>query len=229
MAGVTEPIAPATQCVAVLGGSFDPVHNGHVALAKYFVDLLKPDVLRIIPTGNPWQKHGLQAQANARVDMVSLAFKPLETVHMPVTIDQQEILRASATYTIDTLKLLRQELGNDVSIIFIMGADQLQHLNTWQNWRELFNYAHLCAASRPGYDLALSQVPTEVMQEFSLRSGKPQQIRSTSHGLGYLASDLAVDVSSTDIRKQLQLGQIPEEYLPQAVLDYIAQHHLYKS
>lgn len=226
---MTHPLHPATHCVAVLGGSFDPVHNGHVALAEYFVNTLGPDVLRVIPTGNPWQKHGLQATPDARVDMVNLAFKPLETAAMPVVVDQQEIRRPSATYTIDTLKLLRQELGNDVSIIFLMGADQLQHLNTWQNWRELFDYAHLCAASRPGYDLALSQIPTEVMQEFTLRHGTPQQIRSTSHGLGYLASDLAVDISSTDIRSMLQLGQKPEDLLPQAVLDYIAQHHLYQS
>ncbi len=226
---MTEPLHPATYCVAVLGGSFDPVHNGHIALAEYFVNVLAPDVLRIIPTGNPWQKYGLQAEAAQRVEMVNLAFKPLETSTMPVLIDQQEIRRATSTYTIDTLKLLRQELGNDVSIIFLMGADQLQHLNTWQNWRELFDYAHLCAASRPGYDLALSQVPKEVMQEFTLRNGTPQQIRSTSHGLGYLASDLAVDISSTDIRSKLQLGQQPEDLLPKAVLDYIAQHHLYQS
>jgi nicotinate-nucleotide adenylyltransferase len=228
MVVVTAPVHQASHCVAVLGGSFDPVHNGHVALAKYFVNTLTPHVLRVIPAGNPWQKHGLQATPAQRMDMVNLAFKPLETATMPVMIDQQEIRRKSATYTIDTLKLLRQELGNTVSIIFLMGADQLQHLNTWQNWRELFDYAHLCAASRPGYDLALSQIPTEVMQEFTLRSGTPLQIRSTSHGLGYLASDLAVDISSTDIRSKLQLGHKPEDLLPQAVLDYIEQHHLYQ-
>ena len=90
----------ATRCVAILGGSFDPVHNGHVALANYFVDLLKPDELRVIPAGNPWQKHGLQASGQDRVAMVRSAFSAQKTA---VSIDQQEILRDSACllYTSD--------------------------------------------------------------------------------------------------------------------------------
>lgn len=214
-----------TRCVALLGGSFDPVHQGHVALADYFVDLLKPDELRVIPAGNPWQKHGLQASGPDRMAMVQRAFSAQQVA---VNIDQQEILRSSATYTIDTLRAIRQELGPDISIVFLMGADQLQHLNTWQEWQKMFDYAHICAASRPGFAMDAANVPSDITQEFASRAATPEQIRTTSQGLAYLAPNLAVDISATDIRAALQRGERPVSQLPSGVLDYIEQHHLYK-
>jgi len=217
---------PAKRCIAILGGSFDPVHNGHVALGDHFVELLQPDELRVIPAGNPWQKHGLQATPAQRVEMVELAFSH---EHVPVVIDQQEIRRATATYTIDTLQALRAELGPEVSIVFLMGADQLQHLDTWQGWQQLFDHAHLCAASRPGFGIDAAQVPDVVMQEFTRRAGTEKEIRTTSHGKAYLASSLDVDISSTEIRSLLQRGERPESLIPARVLDYIEQHHLYQN
>jgi len=216
----------AIPCIALLGGSFDPVHNGHVALAEYFVALLKPDELRIIPAGNPWQKHGLQASSEDRLAMVRRAFSA-QTI--PVHIDQQEILRAGASYTIDTLRVLRSELGPDVSIVFLIGADQLQHLNTWQEWQRMFDYAHICAASRPGFAIDAGHVPADVAQEFARRAGTPEQIRHTAQGLASLAPNLAVDISATEIRAALERGEHPISQLPLGVLDYIEQHHLYKS
>jgi nicotinate-nucleotide adenylyltransferase len=214
------------RCVAILGGSFDPVHNGHVALADHFVALLQPDELRVIPAGNPWQKDGLQASAQDRLAMAGSAFS---TQKVPVTIDQQEILRDKATYTIDTLRAVRKELGPDVSIVFLMGADQLQHLNTWNEWRQLFDYAHLCAASRPGFAMDAAHVPDDVTREFARRAATPQQIRTTAQGLAFLAPDLAVDIAATTIRAALQRGERPISQVPLGVLDYIEQHHLYKS
>ena len=215
-----------TRCIALLGGSFDPVHKGHVALADYFIALLQPDELRVIPAGNPWQKHGLQASGQDRMAMVRSAFS---TQKVAVNIDQQEILRDSATYTIDTLRAVRKELGPDVSIVFLMGADQLQHLNTWQEWQQMFDYAHICAASRPGFAMDAAHVPADVAQEFARRAGSPEQIRNTAQGLAYLAPNLAVDISATAIRAALQRGEHPISLVPPGVLDYIEQHHLYKS
>jgi nicotinate-nucleotide adenylyltransferase len=216
----------AQRCVAILGGSFDPVHNGHMALADHFVALLQPDELRVIPAGNPWKKIGLQASAQDRLAMVRSAFG---TQKVPVTIDQQEILRDKATYTIDTLRAVRKELGPDVSIVFLMGADQLQHLNTWNEWRQLFDYAHLCAASRPGFAMDAAHVPDDVTQEFARRAATLQQIRTTAQGLAFLAPDLAVDIAATTIRAALQRGERPISQVPLGVLDYIEQHHIYKS
>jgi nicotinate-nucleotide adenylyltransferase len=213
-------------CIAVLGGSFDPVHNGHVALAAYFVKLLVPDELRVIPAGNPWQKDDLLAAGRHRVEMLRCAF---DRQPVPVILDQQEIQRHTATYTIDTLRALRAELGPHTSIAFLIGADQLQQLDSWREWRQLFDYAHICVASRPGFTIDADHVPDQVAHELTRRAGTPGQLRTTPHGLTYLATNLAVDISATEIRAALQRGDRPESLVPKAVLDYIEQHHLYKN
>lgn len=213
------------RCIALLGGSFDPVHQGHVALGEHFVQLLRPDELRIIPTGSPWQKERLQTSAADRVAMLHCAF---DKQAVPLVIDQQEIQRQTATYTIDTLKALRAELGTQASIVFLIGADQLQHLDTWRDWQHLFDYAHICAASRPGFATGATEIPAAVTREFARRAGTPEQIRATPQGMTYLATNLAVDISATEIRAALQRGEQPYSLLPPRVLDYIEQHHLYQ-
>jgi len=210
----------------LLGGSFDPVHNGHVALGDYFVKLLLPDALRIIPAGNPWQKQGLSATAADRVEMVRIAF---ERQPVPIVIDRQEIERETVTYTIDTLRAVRAELGPQASIAFLLGADQLQQLESWHEWQRLFDYAHLCAAARPGFPAEVAQLPAALAREFARRAASPAQIRGTPSGLTYLATNLAVDVSATQIRAALQRKEHPAALLPSGVLDYIEHHHLYQT
>jgi nicotinate-nucleotide adenylyltransferase len=214
------------RCVALLGGSFDPVHNGHVALGDYFVKLLIPDELRIVPAGNPWQKPSLRASAEDRIEMIRRAF---DKQPVPVTIDRQEIQRGGASYTIDTLRAVRAELGAQTSVAFLLGADQLHQLNKWREWDKLFEYAHICAASRPGFATEDSRIPAAVAREFSRRAATPDQIRRTPRGLAYLASNLAIDISSTEIRSALQRRERPRPQIPARVLDYIEQHHLYQS
>lgn len=215
--------------IALLGGSYDPVHLGHVALGEYFANLLQVDQLRVIPTGLPWQKATLKASSQQRADMVALAFagRPFS-----VSVDMQEIARGAqglATYTIDTLRNVRAELGPQASISFLMGADQLQRLDTWHEWQALFDYAHICVAARPGYDLAAAGLPAAVEKTFSSRLGTSEQIRNTPHGLTFLAQDFAVDISATQIRAALQRGESANSLIPPLVLDYIEQHNLYKS
>jgi nicotinate-nucleotide adenylyltransferase len=212
------------RCLVLLGGSFDPVHNAHVALAGHAVKLLGPDELRIIPAGNPWQKGSLRASAADRVAMLRLAFARQP---VPVVIDEQEIRRSAATYTVDTLRVLRAEVGPETSIAFIIGADQLLHLDTWRQWRELFDLAHIVAVSRPGFPA--DALPPDVAREFRRRAGTPTQLRETPSGLTLLALNLAIDVSATEIRAALARGERPEQLLPAPVLDYIEQHHLYKT
>ena len=216
----------AGRCIAVLGGSFDPVHNGHVALAGYFAKLLVPDELRVIPAGRPWQKQGLQTAPEHRAEMVRCAFRQLA---VPVVIDEQEIRRTGATYTIDTLQALRTELGPDAAIAFLIGADQLQQLQTWKDWQALFDHAHICAASRPGFSIDDASMAPEVTREFARRAATPEQIRSTPQGLAYVATKLAVDVSATQIRAALEQGADVASLIPSGVLDYIKQHHLYRN
>jgi nicotinate-nucleotide adenylyltransferase len=214
-----------TFCVALLGGSFDPVHHGHVALAKLFDTLLQPDQLRIIPAGKPWQKNGLRAAADDRVAMLELAFRD---AGLQVALDRQEIERTTPTYTIDTLRAVRAEVGPEASLVFIMGADQLQQLDTWRDWRALFELAHIGVAARPGYSLAEAALPPAVAQEFLLRQGSLDQLRSTPSGHTYLAQTLDVDISATQVRAALQRGESANSLISPVVLDYIQQHNLYK-
>jgi nicotinate-nucleotide adenylyltransferase len=222
--GVTENTGK--RCIAVLGGSFDPVHNGHVALASYFAKLLVPDELRVIPAGQPWQKQGLQTPPEHRAEMARRAFGQLA---IPMVVDEQEIRRGGATYTIDTLRALRAELGPDISIAFLIGADQLQQLQTWKEWQSLFEQAHICAASRPGFSIDDTHMAPEVVREFARRAATPEQIRSTPGGLAYVATNLSVDISATQIRASLEQGSDVGSLIPPGVLDYIKQHNLYRN
>jgi nicotinate-nucleotide adenylyltransferase len=215
-----------TACVALLGGSFDPVHHGHVALAALFQQLLAPDQLRVVPAGNPWQKRGLCASAEQRVAMLRLAFGE---AGLDVTIDTQEMTRGAPTYSIDTLRSMRAELGPDASIVFLMGADQLQQLDTWREWRALFDLAHFGVAARPGFALAHAALPAAVAQEISVRQGSLEQLRTTPSGRVFLAETLDVDISATQVRAALQRGEQANSLISPVVLDYIQQHHLYET
>jgi nicotinate-nucleotide adenylyltransferase len=215
-----------TCCVALLGGSFDPVHDGHVALAELFADLIHPDQLRIVPAGRPWQKSGLEASDAQRVAMLELAFGQ---ARVPVTIDLQEIERGGATYTIDTLRKVRAELGPGASIVFMMGADQLHKLDTWRDWRALFELANIGVGARPGFELDLDKLPPTVAQELRPRLAPPEKLCATPAGSVSIAHALAVDISATQVRNAIRHGSDAKSLVAPVVLDYIQQHNLYKS
>lgn len=223
-----------TACVALLGGSFDPVHHGHVALAELFAHLLQPSELRVLPAGRPWQKRaGLEASDADRVAMLRLAFRDSAA---PVAIDTREIERAAPTYTVETLRELRAELGPDASIVFLMGADQLQKLDTWRDWRELFALANFGVAARPGYRLDEAALPAAVAHELAQRRSTPEAVSASPAGRVCLVHTLAVDISATQVRTALHAGAGEAEGAPDVsallapqVLDYIQQHNLYKS
>ncbi len=216
-----------TACVALLGGSFDPVHRGHVALAALFAGQLHPDQLRIMPAGQPWQKKaGLQASDADRVAMLELAFRD---AGFPVQIDTREIERKTPTYTVDTLREVRAELGPDTSIVFVMGADQLQKLDTWREWESLFELANFGVAARPGYSLDDAGLPPAVAAQLAQRKATPALVRASPAGRVVLAHTLAVDISATQVRAALRAGGDAESCLAPQVLDYIQQHNLYKS
>lgn len=214
------------RCIILLGGSFDPVHIGHVELGKYFCNLFKTNELRLIPAGNPWQKPLLTATPEQRIDMLRLAFEPLD---LSVTVDTQEIDRPGATYTIDTLKAIREEVGENTPLIFIMGADQLLRLDTWHNWRQLFSLTHIAVSARPGLSNSLTLIPKAIADEFSKRFADPERIKSSAYGLTCLARDVQVNASATEIRTALQNGQSPVTLVPEPVLKYIKENNLYKN
>ena len=217
----------ANQCIVILGGSFDPVHSAHVALADLFIDLLRPTQLRLIPTGLSAQKVACRASPEQRIAMLSLAFARLAQT-TPLIIDTQEIKRAELglqSYSVDTLTQLRDEFGRSASFVFLIGADQLQQLHHWKNWRHLFELTHIAVAARPGWGFsldALDAADKSVANEFKQRIGSITQLRTQPCGRTYLCADLSIDISSTQIRDGDNLSLVPPD-----VLNYIQQHHIY--
>ncbi|WP_090545623.1 nicotinate-nucleotide adenylyltransferase [Paraburkholderia caballeronis] len=229
------PPAPVTRRVGLLGGTFDPIHNGHLALARRFAQLLDLTDLVLLPAGQPWQKPEVSA-AEHRLAMTRAAAASLSLPGVAVSVDTDEIDHDGPTYTVETLRRWRARNGHDASLTLLMGADQLVHLDTWHEWRELFTYAHIGAASRPGFDLA--SVPADVAAEIAPRRADAAALRSSAHGHLLLDDALALDVSATDIRRQIRAcvaqhrsgdahGTDAADHVPAAVWDYILQHHLY--
>jgi nicotinate-nucleotide adenylyltransferase len=186
-----------------------------------------------MPAGRPWQKkNGLEAGDADRVAMLELAFA---ASCAPVVVDTREIDRHGATYTVETLREVRAELGADASIVFLMGADQLQKLDTWRDWRDLFALANFGVAARPGYRLDDAGLPPAVAAELAQRRASFDDVRASPAGKVCVAHTLAVDISATAVRAALHATQRTDKVphlsalvAPQ-VLDYIQQHNLYKN
>ena len=221
--------------IGILGGSFDPVHAAHLAMADAFASKLGLDEVRFLPAARPWQKNGLSATSDARVAMLEAALAAHPPARGRYTIDTRELDRGGETYTIDTLVDLRRELGGDVPLVFLFGADQLVHLDTWRSWMHLWDHAHLAAVTRPGFDSA--RLPPDVAAAWSARAGTAAQLRGAPAGRSFLLEGLLLDISATDIRAALAAegaARSPSDavlgrLVPAAVLDYIRTNHLYRS
>lgn len=218
--------------IGVLGGTFDPVHTAHLAMADAFAVALALDEVRFLPAARPWQKDALGASAADRAAMLAIALAGHRATRGRFVIDARELERDGPTYTIDTLVSLRTELGPTAPLVFLFGADQLVHLETWHDWRALWDHAHLAAVTRPGFDVAA--LPPQVAAEWSARTGDATALHGAPGGRSFLLETLALDVSATGIRAALAGGGGaggPElaRLVPAGVLDYIQAHRLYRS
>lgn len=199
--------------------------------------------LVLLPAGQPYQKSGVSA-AEHRLAMTRAAAASLVLPGVAVTVATDEIEHVGPTYTVETLARWRAREGRNASLALLIGADQLLRLDTWRDWRRLFEFAHVCAATRPGFDL--SSLSPALAGELGPRRADAATLRGTSAGHLLIDDTLALDVSATDIRahvkERLAHGSaaaveetsssataataIPEP-IPEAVWDYILQHHLY--
>jgi nicotinate-nucleotide adenylyltransferase len=214
-------IAPV---IGLLGGSFDPIHRGHLQLARDALAHLPLDEVRFVPAAQPWQKAGV-SDATHRVRMVELAVAG----EPRFVVDPQEIARGGTTYTIDTLRALRAGPWSDASLVLIMGTDQFQRFDTWRDWREVAELCHLAVAARAGVAPDLN--PTLQALREQRRAG-PAEL--AHHPAGYVVEFgmTPVDASATEARRLLAHAEPGGEerlrrILPAAVLDYIRAHRLY--
>jgi nicotinate-nucleotide adenylyltransferase len=188
--------------LGVMGGTFDPIHHGHLFVASEFAQSFDLDEVVFVPTGHPWQKGDVSAgEHRYLMTVIATASNPR------FTVSRVDIDREGPTFTIDTLRDLH-EARPEAELFFITGADALAQILSWRNVHELWELAHFVAVSRPGHDLSIS--------------GLPQQDVS-------LLEVPALAISSTDCRSRVSRG-FPVWYLvPDGVVQYISKHHLYRS
>jgi len=209
--------------VGILGGTFDPPHVGHLALARSARDALQLDEVRLMPTGHSWQKSAAGATALQRLDMVRIALRDVGPAE-GLRADDREVVRGGQTYTVDTLEALRHELGPDVMLVLIVGSDQLRNLATWRNWQRLFDLAHIAATQRER--ITLDDLPPEVDAEVA-RRGRDALPDAPAGSIVFFRMPAGA-VSATGLRAQLAAGERPDALSPPAVLDYIQSHRLYR-
>lgn len=226
--GARAPNSPYR--LGILGGTFDPPHMGHLALAQLFIRHLELDELVWIPTGQSWQKAGDITPTSQRYAMTNLAAaavaEAVADTGAAIRVSPMEVERAGPSYTIDTVRHLREEYGPQASLAWLMGADQLLRLDTWHGWQDLFSYVHLCVATRPGFHL--EQLDGPVRAALAQREAATSLIQSTPFGRMWIDQTLAVDLSSTTLRQRLSAGQPADDQLPPGVANYIANHGLYR-
>ncbi len=196
----------AVARIGLLGGSFDPIHLAHVALARAALDGLDLDQVQFVPAANPWQRAPLLASPDHRLAMIQVAIGN----EARLAINCAEIERGGKTYTLETIEGLPQ----GPAYVWLLGADQLANFCTWHGWREIAAQVDLAVALRPGTPL---QAPDELQQWLA------------TQGRDLLSLPFEpMDISATEIRRRLAQGETTQGMLPDAVASYIARHGLYR-
>jgi nicotinate-nucleotide adenylyltransferase len=188
--------------IGVMGGTFDPIHHGHLVAASEVAQSLDLDEVIFVPTGQPWHKKTVtSAEHRYLMTVVATAANPR------FTVSRVDIDRSGVTYTIDTLRDLKKARP-EADFVFITGADAVAQILSWKNVQELWDLAHFVAVSRPGHVVSLSDLPKGDVSWLEVP---------------------ALAISSTDCRSRVERG-FPVWYLvPDGVVQYISKHHLYRS
>lgn len=192
-----------------MGGTFDPIHNGHLVAASEVADLFDLDEVVFVPTGQPWQKRGDEVTAPEDRYLMTV----IATASNPrFSVSRVDVDRGGPTYTKDTLRDLHAH-NPDADLFFITGADALASILTWQNWEEMFSIATFIGVSRPGYELDGSHI-TAAMAELP------------SDAL-HLVEVPALAISSTDCRLRARQARPIWYLVPDGVVQYVAKRNLY--
>ncbi|MFE7845004.1 nicotinate-nucleotide adenylyltransferase [Microbacterium sp. NPDC057407] len=192
----------ATPRVGVMGGTFDPIHHGHLVAASEVAQWFDLDEVVFVPTGQPWQKSDVShSEHRYLMTVIATASNPR------FTVSRVDIDRSGPTYTIDTLRDLKAERP-DAELYFITGADAIAQILSWRDHDELWDLAHFVAVSRPGHVLSTDGLPTEDVSQLEIP---------------------ALAISSTDCRDRVGRGHPVWYLVPDGVVQYIAKHHLYRS
>jgi nicotinate-nucleotide adenylyltransferase len=211
------------QPIGIFGGTFDPIHFGHLRMAQELGESMGLVQVRFIPAARPPHRSEPHSTSAQRAQMVRLAIAG----NALFTLDTLELERSGPSYTFDTLTALRAEVGAITPLYLLLGADAFLGLSTWYRWRELFNLAHIVVAHRPGFVLDADNpgMSPELREEWRQRYVvKPQTIPD---GAILTREITALDISASAIRSLITSDNSARYLLPEAVLAYILQHKLY--
>jgi len=199
--------------IGIYGGSFDPIHLGHLKTATTLKTELQLDHLFLLPCCEPVHKDGLKYPSNDRLKMLNLALEKFSTLE----IDSREILRGGGSYMIDTLHELKQ-IYRDEPICLIIGMDSFLKIKTWKDWQEFSKLVHLVILQRQGFNLIDSSLD-------SFHSTKEvNELRLELNGLLYFSNCPKINISSSDIRGRIAANQNLDDFLPKSVINYLGLH-----
>ena len=192
--------------IGIMGGTFDPIHHGHLVAASEVADRFQLDEVVFVPTGNPWQKAGrtiTAAEDRYLMTVIATASNPR------FSVSRVDIDRGGPTYTMDTLRDLREQFPN-AQLYFITGADALSSIMSWRDWEHMFELAEFVGVTRPGYELSEDMFPEEIQRRV------------------HLIEIPAMAISSTDCRERSGQGRPVWYLVPDGVVQYIGKNQLYQ-
>lgn len=214
------------QHIGVYGGTFDPIHNGHIQVARSVLSVFELDELIIMPAFVPPHKSRRSVtHAYHRYAMAVLA----TLAEAELKVSMLEIDNPDRPFTIDTIERLQQIYGAGASFYLIMGADSFQEINTWKQYRRLLDSCNIIATARPGYSFSTEHLPEDArLRVINLVGEKKKPKRPIDKTLIFLTDTVWCDISSTEIRRARAAGQSIRGYVPPSVADYIEKYGLYK-
>jgi nicotinate-nucleotide adenylyltransferase len=213
-------MAKTTHPIGVFGGTFDPVHYGHLRAALEVTEMLQLQDFRLLPAGTPPHRTKTFATADHRLAMLELALS-----HYPeMKVDDREIRREGLSYMVDTLDEIRAEAG-EAPILLVIGQDAANELDRWHDWPRLFDLAHLLIMLRPSSGQVYSAALLEQLEPRMASS--PAQLQDLPSGLIFPLEVTQLAISSTEIRRRVRARLSPRFLLPDPVIAYIHEHGLY--
>ncbi len=212
--------------IGILGGTFDPVHIGHLKIAAAVQRRFALDSVVFIPAANPPHKSAIAiAPLKDRLAMLQCAIRGQEGFYLST----MEAERVGPSYSVDTLSRLRTTLAGDTELFFIIGIDAFEEIATWKSYRHLPDFAHLVVVNRPDHTLEqLNQLISRHFNGFHYDSDSDAWKSAAQIGRIYALSTAPVAVSSTRIRQQLRAGEPVDQLVPPCVAQYIADNELYR-
>lgn len=216
----------APSPLALLGGTFDPIHFGHLRMAEELAEALEIEQVRFIPAGRPPHRGQPRAASIHRLEMARLAIAS----NPRFVLDEREFHRDAPSYSVDTLADLRAEAPAATPLVLFMGADAFMGLTTWHEWRRLFELAHVAVAHRPGFSAAAWEdaLPDPLRRLLATRRAEQAgEILEKPAGRIFLHSITQLDISASQIRDRALRGRSLRYLLPDAVIAYLNENHLY--